>query len=242
MQFDLIERADLDEGLQEELAHFELGRDTYLSFQQQYSTILVEDQKLREKAAGLEKQADATDKAWKQMAVQPAANQAAINEEIKRSEQLRQEAKALRQTADARIQLKDPLILPLAEQRRHIEGQPASINRQYWQALLSQALGEEGFRDSLLQVFVLCRDIYLSNLGSIEPLLAARCNGQVERQRMIEQGIRQAFTQELEALLADTEPHIRSPLLASMPPPVNQEIVAKSPVELNRLRLTYKTA
>ncbi|OEC47450.1 hypothetical protein A7D27_00555 [Pseudomonas sp. 1D4] len=235
-----IELGELSESLQTELAHFELDRHAYSDLQKRFSAIIEEDQKLKEKAVSLEKQADATDKAWKRMATQPDAYQASINEEINRSEQLRKEAAELRQTADARSHLKDSLLLPLAEQRMSLNGRPAAINRQYRQALLAKVLEQEGLRDTLLKAYALSRDIYLSGVEELEPVFAARCDGQHERQRMTGQGIQKAFFEALETLLAGAEQHAKSPLLATMPPLVAQEVEVTSPAGLQKLRRLHK--
>lgn len=228
-------QAALSPELQKRLNHFNTIKAAYVEAQQRFSALVQGDQQLRQRAAQLEKMADATDASWKKMAVSQKVEQADINAEIERATKLREEAKALRLTADARSHLKEPQAIQLAELRLQLSGSPAAINNEYSRDILAQVLGQEGLRESLLQAFTLCRDLYLRNLASREPRLDL-CNGQHERQEMIAKGIWKAFNQELEGLFAGAEKHTKSPELASMPPTVAHEIVAASPVALMKLK------
>ncbi|WP_116425094.1 exonuclease SbcC [Pseudomonas citronellolis] len=233
-----IERTALKPELQERLAHFEMNRHAYVDAQQRFSEIEQENIRLASQASKLEAQAEATEQAWRKKAVQPQVDQSEITEEMGRGETLRNEAQALRSTVEARTALKAPLLLEMAELRAALRREPSAINEAYWRALLDQVLIQDGLREALLQAFVLSRDLYLSKLGDMEPVLAARCNGQPARQAFIAKGAWDVFSNELERLFAGAENDMEAPLLASLPAPVRGEVVAETPVELHRLRQT----
>ncbi len=97
-------------------------------------------------------------------------------------------------------------------------------------------LSQDGLRDALLQAFTLSRDIYLSQLDSLEPVLAARCSGQRERQAFIAQGIWEAFADELKRLFAGRKTAWVRPCSPACHRLCADEVVAETPGELYRLR------
>ncbi|MEI5003498.1 hypothetical protein RJ815_33730, partial [Pseudomonas aeruginosa] len=119
-------------------------------------------------------QAEATEQAWRKRAIQPQVDQTEISAEIERGAALKRQVQALRATVEARSGLTAPVLLEMAELRAGLQKEPAAINTAYWRALLDQVLAQDGLRDALLQAFTLSRDIYLSQLDSLEPVLAAR--------------------------------------------------------------------
>lgn len=236
MSFKTIDRGTLNPALKERLAHFEMNRHAYADAQQRFSDIAQEDTRLAAEASKLEAQAEATEQAWRKRAIQPQVDQAEISAEIERGAALKRQVQALRATVEARSGLTAPVLLEMAELRAGLQKEPAAINTAYWRALLDQVLAQDGLRDALLQAFTLSRDIYLSQLDSLEPVLAARCSGQRERQAFIAQGIWEAFADELKRLFAGAENGMGSPMLASLPSPLRDEVVAETPGELYRLR------
>lgn len=235
MNPELYTEVALSPELQNRLSHFNTIKAAYVEAQERFSTFVQGEEQLRQRAAQLEKMADATDASWKKLAVSQKVEQADINAEIEHATKLREEAKALSLTADARSHLKGQQLIQLAELRMKLRGSPDAVNNEYLQDVLTQVLGQEGLRESLLQAFTLCRDLYLGNLTSREPRLQF-CSGQRERQEMIAKGIWKAFSQELEGLFAGAEKHTKSPALAFMPPTVAHEIVTESPVALMKLK------
>ena len=103
MQITTIDRINLSHELQQRLADYEVGRDTYIKLQNQYTEVAQEDVRLKQKATELEGQARRTDTSWNAMAKSGTIDQGKINEEIERSAQLRKDAQALHLTAEARI-------------------------------------------------------------------------------------------------------------------------------------------
>lgn len=236
MSFHPVERAALAPELQDRLTRFETRRDAYVDVQQRFSGIEQETIRLATKASTLEAQADAAEQAWRKQAVQPQADQSEIKAEIERCSALRTEAKALREAVGARSGVGAPLLVEMAELRASLLNELAEIRRAHSTELLDQVLSQDGLRDALLQAFALSRDLYLNNLGSLEPLLAARCNGAVERKAFISKGIWEAFSGDLRRLFAGAEAEMDATSISSLPEPIRGEVVAKTPGELQRLR------
>ena len=239
MTFVAIERTDLDQSLQEKLAHFELNRHAYLDVQQRFSEIVQEDQRLRNQASMLDTQVNATDRAWRQLASEPNASQTEINAEIERGKKLQQEAEVLRLTAGARSNTQSKLMINLAEARIKLVHVPGEINKAYWQALLAKALTQEGIRESLLELFALSRALFLKSIDEHDGALS-RCNGQHERQTKIQELTWRAFGQEVGKLFNGAELVIQPPTLAVMPSTVHSEALVETPGDLMRLRQARK--
>lgn len=236
MSFNSVECAALKPELQERLAHFEMNRAAYVDAQQRFSGIEQETIRLATKASMLEAQAEAAEQAWRKQAVQPQADQSEIKAEIERCSALRTEAKVLREAVGARSGVGAPLLVEMAELRVSLLRELSEIRRAYLSELLDQVLGQDGLREALIQAFALSRDLYMSNLGTLEPLLAARCNGSVERQAFISKGVWEAFSGDLKRLFAGAEADMGTPCVASLPELVRGEVVANTPAALQRLR------
>ena len=64
MQLATIDREKLSPELQQSLANFEVNRDAYIALQNRYTEVMQENQRLTQKAAELEGQANRTDASW----------------------------------------------------------------------------------------------------------------------------------------------------------------------------------
>lgn len=226
--------------LKERVSHFEMNTHAYQEAQQKFASITEEDRRLDSQASSLERQAAATRKSLQVSAAATPTDQAAINAEIEREEQLKSQAQALRKTIAARSGLAELHQPGMSELRAVLRKETDAINQDHWRELLDQVLGLEGFRESVLQTYVLSRALYLSRLGSLEPVLA-RCINQLERDAYIAQGIKNAFVDELLRLFAGEELTSYAPHLVAMPSTVRDEAVALTPVARHMLKRRYAT-
>lgn len=235
MQSAIIERDNLTPELQERLTSFETDRDAYIGLQEKLTAVVKENQRLKQKATELEGQANRTDASWKAMAKSGTIEQDKINDEIERSAQLKKEANALRLTAEARTGIQSECVVQLAEARMKLVGVPDAINKTYWQALLAKALGQEGIRETLLELFALSRALFLKSLDEHDGLLS-RCNSLRERQAKTQELTWVTFGKELEKLFDGSEQDVLAPSLVTMPPSVSKEVLVGTPGELRKLR------
>lgn len=224
----------LSPALSTRLDSFERGKAAYIEIQQSLTSLAEGNQQISQKVSHLEAMVEATEASWKGMARKPEVEQAQINADIERCAKLRDEASALRMTADVRSGLQTPIVLQLAEARQALVGLPGSINADYWKDSLAQILGQDGLRESLLQAFVLTRALYLNGLKTDDSALLA--NGGRDRDDAIQKGISAAFANELMKLFKGAEADAQAPLLATLPAPVKHEVVVTSPVGMRRLR------
>ena len=237
MQLNTIDPEKLSPELQERLASFEVNRDAYVALQNKYTEVVQENQRLTQQAAKLETQASLTDAAWNSMAKSGTIDQGKINEEIERSAQLRKDAQALHLTAEARIGIQKDLAVQLAEARLKLIGAPSAINKEYQETLLTKALKQGGTLDILLELFVLSRDVLLTNVDA-HSLELSRCHSQHERQEKIKEFTWMAFGKKLETLFDGADVDISSPTLATLPSPVQKETVVDSFAALQKLKRT----
>ena len=237
MQITTIDRINLSHELQQRLADYEVGRDIYIKLQNQYTEVVREDVRLKQKATELEGQARRTDTSWNAMAKSGTIDQGKINEEIERSAQLRKDAQALHLTAEARIGIQKDLAVQLAEARLKLIGAPSAINKEYQETLLTKALKQGGTLDILLELFVLSRDVLLTNVDA-HSLELSRCHSQHERQEKIKEFTWMAFGKKLETLFDGADVDISSPTLATLPSPVQKETVVDSFAALQKLKRT----
>ena len=237
MQLNTIDLEKLSPELQERLASFEVNRDAYVALQNQYTEVVQENQRLTQKAAELEAQANRTDASWNSMAKSGTIDQSKINEEIERSAQLRKDAQALRFTAEARTGIPNNLIIQVAEARLKLVGVPASINKLFQQDLLAQALKQGGTLEILLELFTLSHAVLLKSLGEHEVVLS-RCNSQHERQVKIQELTWIALGEKLEQLFDGAEKETQVPTLAAMPSGVPKEAAVDNTAALLKLKRT----
>ncbi|MQU55053.1 hypothetical protein [Pseudomonas sp. FSL R10-1339] len=232
-----IDRENLSPELQERLSCFEVNRDAYITLQNQYTEVVKENQRLTQEATRLETQASLTDASWNAMGKSGTIEQSKINEEIKRSAQLRKDAQALRFTADARIPIQKNLVVQVAEARLKLVGVPGSINKEFQQTLLSQALKQEGTLEILLELFTLSHAVALKSLGEHDVVLS-RCNSPYERQEKIKEITWITLGKKLEKLFDGAEKGALTPTLATMPPAVPKEAVVDNTAAFLKLKRT----
>lgn len=237
MQITTIDRINLSQELQQRLADYEVDRDTYIKLQNQYTEVVQEDVRLKQKATELEGQARRTDTSWNAMAKSDTIDQSKINKEIERSAQLRKDAQALHLTAEARIGIQKDLAIQLAEARLKLIGAPSAINKEYQETLLTKALKQDGTLEILLELFVLSRDVLLKNADA-HSLELSRCHSQHERQEKINELTWMAFGKKLETLFDGADVDISSPTLATLPSSVQKETVVDSFAALQKLKRT----
>lgn len=237
MQHSTIDRDNLNPALQERLACFEINRDAYISLQNQYTEVLQENQRLIQKAAELEGQANRTDASWNAQGKSGTINQAKINEEIERSAQLRKDAQSLRLTAEARTGIENNLVIHVAEARLKLMGAPDSINKEFQQILLDRALSRKSTLDILLELFCLSGAVLLKSLDEHEVVLS-RCNTSHERQAKINELTWITLGKKLEKLFDGADKETLAPTLATMPPAVQKEAVVNNTAALLKLKRT----
>lgn len=237
MQLATIDREKLSPELQQSLADFEVNRDAYITLQNRYTEVVQENQRLTQKAAELEGQANRTDASWNAQGKSGAIEQSKINDEIERSAQLRKDAQELRFTAEARAGIPNSLIIQVAEARLKLVGVPGSINKLFQQDLLEQALKQGGTLDILLELFTLSNAVLLKSLAEHDVVLS-RCNSQHERQMKIQELTWIALGKRLEQLFDGAEKETQAPTLAAMPPAVPKEAVVDNTAALLKLKRT----
>lgn len=237
MQLTTIDRENLSPELQQSLANFEVNRDAYITLQNRYTEVLQENQRLTQKAAELEGQANRTDASWNAQGKSGTIDQSKINDEIERSAQLRKDAQELRFTAEARAGIPNNLIIQVAEARLKLVGVPGSINKLFQQDLLEQALKQGGTLEILLELFTLSHAVMLKSLAEHDVVLS-RCNSQHERQIKIQELTWIALGKKLEQLFDGAEKETQAPTLAAMPPAVPKEAAVDNTAALLKLKRT----
>lgn len=237
MQLATIDRENLSPELQQSLANFEVNRDAYITLQNRYTEVLQENQRLTQKAAELEGQANRTDASWNAQGKSGTIDQSKINDEIERSAQLRKDAQELRFTAEARAGIPNNLIIQVAEARLKLVGVPGSINKLFQQDLLEQALKQGGTLEILLELFTLSHAVMLKSLAEHDVVLS-RCNSQHERQIKIQELTWIALGKKLEQLFDGAEKETQAPTLAAMPPAVPKEAAVDNTAALLKLKRT----
>lgn len=237
MQLATIDRENLSPELQQSLANFEVNRDAYITLQNRYTEVVQENQRLTQKAAELEGQANRTDASWNAQGKSGTIEQSKINDEIERSAQLRKDAQELRFTAEARAGIPNNLIIQVAEARLKLVGVPGSINKLFQQDLLDQALKQGGTLEILLELFTLSHAVLLKSLAEHDVVLS-RCNSQHERQMKIQELTWIALGKKLEQLFDGAEKETQAPTLAAMPPAVPKEAAVDNTAALLKLKRT----
>lgn len=237
MQLTTIDRENLSPELQQSLANFEVNRDAYITLQNRYTEVVQENQRLTQKAAELEGQANRTDASWNAQGKSGTIEQSKINDEIERSAQLRKDAQELRFTAEARAGIPNNLIIQVAEARLKLVGVPGSINKLFQQDLLEQALKQGGTLEILLELFTLSHAVLLKSLAEHDVVLS-RCNSQHERQMKIQELTWIALGKKLEQLFDGAEKETQAPTLAAMPPAVPKEAAVDNTAALLKLKRT----
>lgn len=237
MQLATIDREKLSPELQQSLANFEVNRDAYIALQNRYTEVMQENQRLTQKAAELEGQANRTDASWNAQGKSGTIEQSKINDEIERSAQLRKDAQELRFTAEARAGIPNSLIIQVAEARLKLVGVPGSINKLFQQDLLEQALKQGGTLEILLELFTLSHAVMLKSLAEHDVVLS-RCNSQHERQMKIQELTWIALGKKLEQLFDGAEKETQAPTLAAMPPAVPKEAAVDNTAALLKLKRT----
>lgn len=237
MQLATIDREKLSPELQQSLANFEVNRDAYIALQNRYTEVMQENQRLTQKAAELEGQANRTDASWNAQGKSGTIEQSKINDEIERSAQLRKDAQELRFTAEARAGIPNSLIIQVAEARLKLVGVPSSINKLFQQDLLEQALKQGGTLEILLELFTLSHAVMLKSLAEHDVVLS-RCNSQHERQMKIQELTWIALGKKLEQLFDGAEKETQAPTLAAMPPAVPKEAAVDNTAALLKLKRT----
>lgn len=237
MQLATIDRENLSPELQQSLANFEVNRDAYITLQNRYTEVVQENQRLTQKAAELEGQANRTDASWNAQGKSGTIDQSKINDEIERSAQLRKDAQELRFTAEARAGIPNNLIIQVAEARLKLVGVPGSINKLFQQDLLEQALKQGGTLEILLELFTLSHAVMLKSLAEHDVVLS-RCNSQHERQIKIQELTWIALGKKLEQLFDGAEKETQAPILAAMPPAVPKEAAVDNTAALLKLKRT----
>lgn len=237
MQLATIDRENLSPELQQSLANFEVNRDAYITLQNRYTEVVQENQRLTQKAAELEGQANRTDASWNAQGKSGTIDQSKINDEIERSAQLRKDAQELRFTAEARAGIPNNLIIQVAEARLKLVGVPGSINKLFQQDLLEQALKQGGTLEILLELFTLSHAVMLKSLAEHDVVLS-RCNSQHERQIKIQELTWIALGKKLEQLFDGAEKETQAPTLAAMPPAVPKEAAVDNTAALLKLKRT----
>ncbi|MBA2922907.1 hypothetical protein G9Q84_08355 [Pseudomonas sp. P7] len=237
MQLATIDREKLSPELQQSLANFEVNRDAYIALQNRYIEVMQENQRLTQKAAELEGQANRTDASWNAQGKSGTIEQSKINDEIERSAQLRKDAQELRFTAEARAGIPNSLIIQVAEARLKLVGVPSSINKLFQQDLLEQALKQGGTLEILLELFTLSHAVMLKSLAEHDVVLS-RCNSQHERQMKIQELTWIALGKKLEQLFDGAEKETQAPTLAAMPPAVPKEAAVDNTAALLKLKRT----
>lgn len=240
MQLTTIDRNDLNPELQEQLTRYEQDLSAYVGLQERLTDLVQEEQRLKQQAFVLEGQAERTDASWTALAQSTTIDQSKINEEIERSAQLKKDAQALRLTAEVRSGIQGALVIQLAEARMKLVRVPGMINKAYQQTLLANALAQEGIRESLLELFVLSRALFLKSIDEHDGVLSS-CNGQRERQAKIQELTWRTFGQEVQKLFAGAEHDIEAPALVVMPSTVQREVLVETPGDLMRLRQARNT-
>ena len=230
-----IERENLSPELQERLKVFEANKDDYISLQKQYTEFVQEDQRLAHEAVKLDNLASNTESSWKKMSRSGTIEQDKINEEIARSATLRQEAEALRITANARNEIKEDISFKVSEARLKLLNAPESINKDLQLALFERALNRPGTIDILLELFALRRAVTLKSLVEHEVALS-RCNSQRERKTKIQELTWNAIGEKLEKMFDEIESETHVPTLAAMPHTVAGEVVVNRLTDFIRLR------
>ncbi|WP_030131790.1 hypothetical protein [Pseudomonas sp. QTF5] len=237
MQLATIDREKLSPELQQSLANFEVNRDAYIALQNRYTEVMQENQRLTQKAAELEGQANRTDASWNAQGKSGSIEQSKINDEIERSAQLRKDAQELRFTAEARAGIPNSLIIQVAEARLKLVGVPGSINKLFQQDLLEQALKQGGTLEILLELFTLSHAVMLKSLAEHDVVLS-RCNSQHARQMKIQELTWIALGKKLEQLFDGAEKETQAPTLAAMPPAVPKEAAVDNTAALLKLKRT----
>lgn len=237
MQLATIDREKLSPELQQSLANFEVNRDAYIALQNRYTEVMQENQRLTQKAAELEGQANRTDASWNAQGKSGTIEQSKINDEIERSAQLRKDAQELRFTAEARAGIPNSLIIQVAEARLKLVGVPSSINKLFQQDLLEQALKQGGTLEILLELFTLSHAVMLKSLAEHDVVLS-RCNSQHERQMKIQELTWIALGKKLEQLFDGAEKETQAPTLAAMPPAAPKEAAVDNTAALLKLKRT----
>ncbi|ETF06879.1 hypothetical protein [Pseudomonas moraviensis] len=210
MQTPTIDCEKLASELQERVACFEANKVVYVGLQNQLAEVTQESQRLKQKAAELEGQANRTDASWNALAKSATIDQDKINEEIERSAKLRKDAQALRVTAEARSGIESNLIVRVAEARLKLVSDPSVINKAHWQAQLAKMFAQEGMRESLMKMFALSRALFLGSLKEHDGLLRS-CNSMRERQAKTNELTWKAFGKDLEKLFGDDVKDARAP-------------------------------
>ena len=230
-----VDVGSLTSELQHRLTCFEADKAVYVDLQNKLLEVTQENQRLLQKAAEFEGQASRTDASWKRLTATGDIDQSKINEEIERAEKLRKEAKAMRATVEARVELENNLILRAAKARMAIVREPGAINEDYWQGQLEKTLARDGLRDELLSAFILSRALCLRDLEANEALLSS-CSGQRERKAKTDELIWRYFRKELESIFDGGEIDARPLALATIPAALATEVVVNSPSVLHKLQ------
>lgn len=241
MPITTINTDNLTPDLQQKLANFEADKAAYIALQNQYTEVVQENQRLTQKAAELEGQATRTDASWNAMAKSGGIEQNKINEEIERSAQLRKDAQALRLTAEARSSIQNSLVIQVAEARMKLLSTPGVINKEFHQALLTQALEQDGTVEILLELFTLSRAILHNSLNEYDVVLS-RCNSPYERQMKLQELTWLTLGKKLEQLFDGAQSRMHAPTLATIPPGVPKEAVVNSTSDLRKLKRTNGVA
>ncbi|MFK3818513.1 hypothetical protein ACI2KG_18210 [Pseudomonas sp. NPDC089407] len=221
--------------LQHRLTCFETNKAVYVDLQNKLVEVTQENQRLIQKAAEFERQADRTDASWRRLAGTGEIDQTKVNEEIERAEKLRKEANAMRATVEARASLENNLIMRLAEARMKLSSEPLALNNEYWKAQLAKMLAREGLREELMQIYALSRAICLRDLKIHEGLLR-HCNGSREREAKKNELVWMEFGKELEKLFDGAEKDGVPPALATLPSALSNEVAVNSPATLHKLK------
>jgi hypothetical protein len=200
-----------------ELIDFEGARDDYKQLQKRLSDAGGEDRDLLRKAELLERQAKAAESDLENMARSPTVRQSEINDELKRIETMRDDARGLRFTAKCREGMQEPISFDLASKRNHLEGAQVTLNRKIWKDILERLFAQEGIRESFLQAFVLSRALYLTEVET-NPTLMKGFDTSAERSNAIQSGILVAFAKDVLKLLSGAEKESSAPVLTDIPP------------------------
>lgn len=140
----------------------------YQEMQRQFSEAVAETKRLITAAEALEAEAEKANQQWKQLAMEPHADQRKINGMIERSVKGKGDAAALRRTAEVREQLHEQLIMKMAPARFELVRKVGGLNSSYCKSRLAELLESEGWAETVGEILRLSSNLHTAEWATFE--------------------------------------------------------------------------
>lgn len=229
-----VEIEQLPERLRPMASKFQAEVQEYQDTQQQFLAAVAETSRLKNAAAVLEAEAEQANKQWKAMACEPRSDQRKINGVIERSVKLKQDAAALRLTAEVRDELHDQLTLKMAKARFALLGKDHNINKAFNEYHLEQCLADSSWVSQVAEIFAASRAVFLEQRSGLEGFERAIAPVVVQAGQEYSEPVMLNFAKVLLRKMGSAGAAAVK-VIAQLPEPVSGEIVTSSRVALQKL-------